>query len=255
MALLRCDVMSDSLKMATSIILTLPENRPLGDVPVIYLLHGLTDNCTGWTRYTRAEQYARMHGAALVMPEVQRSFYTDMSHGSKYFSYVHDELPALCESMFRLENRPEHTYIMGLSMGGYGALKCALTTPERYAGCAAFSSVCAIGPAMQRLGMQSEVPALFEGGVIPPEDDLFALVKATPKAAPKIFQACGQQDVLYPENCRLRDALQGEGLPLEWREWPGAHSWFFWDEALSQAMDYFLGPIPDLPPEQPPAGS
>ena len=108
---------------------------------MVYLLHGLTDNCTGWHRFSRVEAYARAKGAALVMPEVQRSFYTDMQAGGAYYTYVSEELPRFCEGLFRLSSRPRQRYVMGLSMGGYGALKCALRAPERYAGCAAFSAV------------------------------------------------------------------------------------------------------------------
>ena len=76
MAFFRCDVMSESLGMATSVLVTMPDTGDLAAAPVVYLLHGLTDNCTGWLRYTQAEHLARTHGAILIVPEVQRSFYT-----------------------------------------------------------------------------------------------------------------------------------------------------------------------------------
>lgn len=74
MAFFRCDVMSESLGMATSVLVTMPDTGDLAAAPVVYLLHGLTDNCTGWLRYTQAEHLARTHGAILIVPEVQRSF-------------------------------------------------------------------------------------------------------------------------------------------------------------------------------------
>jgi len=52
MAFFRCDVMSESLGMATSVLVTMPDTGDLAAAPVVYLLHGLTDNCTGWLRYT-----------------------------------------------------------------------------------------------------------------------------------------------------------------------------------------------------------
>lgn len=83
MAFFRCDVMSESLGMATSVLVTMPDTGDLAAAPVVYLLHGLTDNCTGWLRYTQAEHLARTHGAILIVPEVQRSFYTDMACGQQ----------------------------------------------------------------------------------------------------------------------------------------------------------------------------
>lgn len=151
MAFFRCDVMSESLGMATSVLVTMPDTGDLAAAPVVYLLHGLTDNCTGWLRYTQAEHLARTHGAILIVPEVQRSFYTDMACGPKYFTYINQELPTLCRRFFGIQPVPERTYIMGLSMGGYGAMKCAFTAPQQYAGCAGFSSVAEI---------QAELPQL-----------------------------------------------------------------------------------------------
>ena len=101
MAFFRCDVMSESLGMATSVLVTMPDTGDLAAAPVVYLLHGLTDNCTGWLRYTQAEHLARTHGAILIVPEVQRSFYTDMACGPKYFTYIPPNdlhLPALRQS-------------------------------------------------------------------------------------------------------------------------------------------------------------
>ena len=142
MAFLHCEIASESLRMATAVDVILPDKGELSEVKTLYLLHGLTDDCTGWTRYTAVERYARERGLAVVLPEVQRSFYTDMAYGLPYFTYVSEELPAVCRRMFGLGAAREQNYIFGLSMGGYGAMKCALTYPDRYAGAASFSGVC-----------------------------------------------------------------------------------------------------------------
>ena len=141
MAFLRCEIASEALRMATAVDVILPDQGELSRIKTLYLLHGLTDDCTGWTRYTAVERYARERGIAVVLPEVQRSFYTDMVYGLSYFTYVSEELPAVCRRMFGLGAAREQNYIFGLSMGGYGAMKCALTYPERYAGAASFSGV------------------------------------------------------------------------------------------------------------------
>lgn len=77
MALVKVEYASKALEMATSFQVVLPDEGNLRDVKTVYLLHGLTDNCTGWTRYSSCERYAREWGVALVIPEVQRSFYID----------------------------------------------------------------------------------------------------------------------------------------------------------------------------------
>ena len=103
MTFIRADFHSKELNMSTSAQVLLPDDRALSRVRVVYLLHGLSDNCTGWLRRTAVERYAQEYGVAVVMPEVQRSFYTDMQYGVNYFSYVYKELP---EIMHRLFARP-----------------------------------------------------------------------------------------------------------------------------------------------------
>lgn len=72
MAFLHCEIASESLRMATAVDVILPDKGDLSEVKTLYLLHGLTDDCTGWTRYTAVERYARERGLAVVLPEVQR---------------------------------------------------------------------------------------------------------------------------------------------------------------------------------------
>ena len=70
MAFLHCEITSESLRMATAVDVILPDKGGLSEVKTLYLLHGLTDDCTGWTRYTAVERYARERGLAVVLPEV-----------------------------------------------------------------------------------------------------------------------------------------------------------------------------------------
>lgn len=244
MAHLHCDFTSESLGMVTAINAVLPEQGDLGEARVIYLLHGLQDNCSGWSRYTAVERYAREKNAVLIMPEVQRSFYADMAWGPNYFTYVLEELPRVCRRMFGLSSRRELNYIMGLSMGGYGALKCALTAPERYAGCAAFSAVADLPLWAESCEpqMKKELRAIFgPERTVPESCDLFALArKADPETAPRIRTYCGEQDALLEPNQRFADLLRDLGFHSEFRHWEGGHEWPFWDRAVEQAINALL---------------
>ena len=230
--------------MNTSLEVVLPDEGKLKDAPVIYLLHGLSDNCTGWTRYTAIERYARDKGAAVIMPEVQRSFYADMAFGPDYFTYVSKELPQLCAHFFGLSARREKNFVMGLSMGGYGALKCALTNPKQYAGCASFSAVTeAEERAAQADGpMGTEFKAIFGPALkVPPEASLQRLLeKRKAFQLPKFFITCGEQDALYPENCRFAEALEKKGAAVSFSHWPGDHTWELWDKSVELAVKALL---------------
>jgi S-formylglutathione hydrolase FrmB len=97
---------------------------------VLYLLHGLSDDDTAWLRRTSIERYVSELGLAVVMPQVHRSFYSDELHGLRYWTFLSDELPQLVDSFFHVSTRREDTFVAGLSMGGYGALKWALRQPS-----------------------------------------------------------------------------------------------------------------------------
>src|SRR5919112_27654 len=109
MALIDCDFFSESLEVGTSLTVVLPQQTaeqigvssvdvgPAGP-PLLYLLHGLSDDHTAWLRYTSIERYATAAGLAVVMPAVARSFYTDEAHGHAFWTFVADELPEIVSS-------------------------------------------------------------------------------------------------------------------------------------------------------------
>src|ERR687886_256985 len=149
MALLRCDIFSDVLGLSTSMTVILPQPTQTqigmtGDAgdqppPVLYLLHGLSDDDSIWLRRTSIERYVAPLGLAVVMPQVHRSFYRDEAYGGKYWTFVSEELPELVRRFFRVSQTRDDTFVAGLSMGGYGALKLALRQPERFAAAASLS--------------------------------------------------------------------------------------------------------------------
>ncbi len=244
MAYIRCDLRSESMKMTTSLVAILPEDIPVSEARVVFLLHGLSDNCTGWTRYTAVERYARENRLAVIMPEVQRSFYTDMIYGLQYFRYIQQELPQLCNHLFGVTLAPEKSYIMGLSMGGYGALKCTLQNPSRYAGCGAFSAVTDLPKwfLQEDEVSSSEKTAIF--GLqrqIPAECDLYSLLEKTDAdCLPTIYLVCGEQDGLYSDNVRFAQALQARHPETVFEHWCGLHEWAVWDRAVARAFAVLL---------------
>ena len=226
--------------MGTSMQVILPEQCDCSKVRTVYLLHGLSDNCTGWTRYTSVERYARAYQVAVVMPEVQRSYYTDMACGLPYFTFISEELPRLCSNMFGLP--AEGSYMMGLSMGGYGAMKCVLTHPSRYSGCASFSAVMDIkGSVRKREGRRkAEFRAIF-GEKVPDEDDLHILLeRANAADLPRFLITCGEQDEHLQENRRMAALLDAKPADCVFQSWEGGHEWAFWDESVHRAFDYFF---------------
>lgn len=254
MAFFKGVIRSNTLSMDTGICVILPHDRPFEKNPkpakVLYLLHGLGDNCEAWTRYTNIERYAREYRLAVIMPEVQRGFYLNMEHGLKYFDYVAQELPVLCSQMFGISTKREDSFIAGLSMGGYGAMKCGLTFPGKYAGCASFSGALDIDVVISE-HLTEENKNELQGAFgmelrIKPSDNLFCLAEKAatinPVEKPKIFISCGTEDFLYKSNVKFKGYLDNLGVAHKYTEWPGEHEWGFWDKSIRYALEFFLSP-------------
>ena len=243
MALLEGSLYSEALRMDTAVTVSLPQKMEEAERPVLYLLHGLGDDHTAWVRRSNIDRYANREGIAVIMPEVQRGFYTDMVYGPAYFTYITEELPRLCASLFRVTEDPARTYIAGLSMGGYGALKAALRCPERYAAAGCFSGAVDIRARMKAedfLMTPGEIQAL-SGGELAPEDDILMLTARavnTGRKLPALYLTCGLSDYLYEDNRRLRRQLDFLHIPYVYEEWAGAHEWDFWDRSVRQFLQF-----------------
>jgi S-formylglutathione hydrolase FrmB len=249
MALLRCDFFSDVLGMSTSMTVILPQSTTgqigmagrerSGAAPVLYLLHGLSDDDTTWLRRTSIERYVAPLGLAVVMPQVHRSFYTDQAHGGRYWTFLSEELPTLVRDFFRVSDRREDTFVAGLSMGGYGAVKWALRQPERFAAAASLSGALDMA---SRSGQDDLDPGLMEtifGGreVAGGDDDLLALLGRTDVAtAPRLYVACGTEDFLLDENQHFLDRARERGLPVTVDLGPGEHEWGYWDARIQDVL-------------------
>ena len=239
MATVTCRIPSAALGQDTTVEVVLPLTG--APPPVLYLLHGLSDDQSAWTRRTSIERYALAHGLAVVMPSGGRSFYCNMTDGTRYWDYVSEELPAFIEGAFQVAGGRENTYAAGLSMGGYGALKLALRHPERYAAAATLSG------AFVPEWLQRERPEIYAAdfGDTPvfrgSAHDPFAWAEKLVKSAqpkPKLFMAAGTDDWLYPQSVELHAHLEKLGFDVKWVSAPGNHNWEFWDTHVQEVLDW-----------------
>ena len=248
MAHLVVDYYADALGVQTRMHVLLPQRLAAGKAKTLYLLHGMSDDEGTWMRRTSIERYAEEKGLAVVMPDGGLGWYTDMYRGLAWFKFISGELPALCRRFFPiLSDKREDTYIGGNSMGGYGALKCALRAPQT------FSKVISLSGALDAAdtAINNTVPATrryWEDVFGPAEDvsgsenDLFAAATALtdPALRPRIYMWCGTEDFLYAQNTRMRDHLRALGYDLTYEESPGDHQWKYWDKKIADALDWLL---------------
>lgn len=252
MAIFRGTIRSKSLMMDTMVNVIVPYEHfyiapKAPQNKTVILLHGLKQNADAWNRMSRIEQYAHVTGFNVVIPEVQRSFYTDMPHGLHYFEYVAEELPEMLKSVFNIPVDGEKLYAAGLSMGGFGAMKCALTYPDRFAGAMSYSG------ALRCMENVSKYPEIFPPSEFQailgmdlkcqPENNLMLLAVKAVKAArwPKLYIACGTEDFLIAENREVHDHVKRLGYDVTYEEWPGVHDWLFWDRACGRSLALMAG--------------
>lgn len=242
MALIQCDFFSETLQFGASMNVILPQPAQTR-YPVLYLLHGLSDDHTTWLRRTSIERYADALGLAVVMPAVHRSFYADMAHGNRYWTFVSQELPALARGFFPLSQRREETFAAGLSMGGYGAFKLALSFPERFAAAASLSGALDQAGAMQQVepAWRAEMETVYGdlSQVAGSANDVIHLARQLARSAgprPRLYQCCGTEDFLYDQNLRFRDQARALGLDLTYEEGPGGHDWGYWDRMIQRVL-------------------
>jgi S-formylglutathione hydrolase FrmB len=258
MAFLDVHCFSDALGLTVSFHVLLPQSstRQIGmtggaareKYPTLYLLHGLSDDHTIWMRRTSIERYAAAHNLAVVMPAVTRSYYQDMASGPKYWTFLSEELPALCRSWFPLSAAREDNFAAGLSMGGYGAMRLGLTHPDRFGAVASLSGALDLQQRLRELG-NAELPldrtewkGIFGEGTAPgPEADLFSLaerVAASTGPRPQLYLACGTEDYLLQDSRGFAKHLETLGLAHTYEESPGTHEWGYWDRQIQRVIDW-----------------
>lgn len=213
-------------------------------LPTVWLLHGLGGDATSWLRRTEIELLATQYRVAVVMSETGRGFYTNMVHGPRYWDYLTHELPTRMRYIFPLSARPEDNYLLGNSMGGYGALRYAFTYPQRFAAVAALSPV----TDLKRFHVEQSAimpdlelafsPAQMQGT---PADLSYLVQQPTNWGTLRVLMATGDQDMLRSMDEAFKPELAAVFKDqFEWQLQPGHHDWRLWNHQLPFAMHWLI---------------
>ena len=259
MALIQMNLMSSALMRTVNVNVILPSDKLLppgavrkpGPFPTLYLLHGLLGSEYDWVTGTPIRRWAEECDLAVVMPAGENSHYVDRTDAHADFGeFVGRELVALTREIFPLSKRREDTFLAGLSMGGYGALRNGLKYSESFGAIGAFSVPNPLETVQRfREGSEklTESRRFFESCFGPADQlagsdkDLLALAETLCREGqtlPRLFLACGSGDPLLPGNRRLAAALRELGFSARYEELDGAHDWDFWTAALRRLLDW-----------------
>lgn len=266
MALLNLDLYSYELAMNTQAMVLLPERRgvphePRGGkpYPVLYLLHGHGQDYTSWSRLSRIESYLQNSDVIVVMPNGNRGCYVDGEMTHRYGSYLTQELPVAISNWFHISQEREQTFIAGMSMGGYGALRAAMTHPECYGAAAGLSTAVRLDkmelpPNSAEKGLAipkvAEVNQNFRAVFGPEEEyentdyslkNLAKALDASNGPKPRLLQLCGDDDPLLGANEDFADFIRTQCPTLDhtYQVSPGIHDFNFWDREIQTALRFF----------------
>lgn len=259
MALIQVNFMSKCLLRTVPLQVILPVDKfslAGDDAPkekpfkTLYLLHGMFGDCTDWLTGTRIKRWAEGRDLAVVMPSGDNAFYVDQPQsGNLYGEFIGRELVDITRRMFPLSRKREDTFIGGLSMGGFGAVRNGL----KYHG--TFSRIICLSGALHI----PEHPETVEKEGLAFANSFFGDPKEAVKSDknprilieqlkrkqaeglavfPKIFQSCGTEDNLLAFNRAYRDIFLKNGIEVSYHEAAGGHDWVFWDTWIQKALDW-----------------
>ena len=216
---------------------TLPGQRLLA----VYLLHGGGGGYRDWSNYSDVAQLAE-RGFILVMPEGNSSYYVNAAERSKdrYEDYIVKDLISDVEIKFPVATERTKRAIVGVSMGGFGAITLALKHPDLFVFAGGISSALDVPSrpfSIKRIGQYRQHSQIFGpwGSETRRDNDPLVLAQsANPANSPYFFLSCGEQEGLFPANKKFAQLLQKRDFKYEFHAGPGGHDWNQWNSRLPE---------------------
>jgi S-formylglutathione hydrolase FrmB len=240
MALMQLEFMGKTLGKASSLWAILPQEP--GPYPVLYLLHGYSDNHTAWMRRTSLERYAEGRKLIIVMPDAGVSYYCNdpRDGGLAYEDFMLKDVVRTVDRMLPTIDARAGRGIAGLSMGGYGAMKLALKYPELFAAASSLSGALEWTHGRAEDTYHKDRKEFFEAVRDNGRNDCFQLAGETlqRKPQPRLRFDCGTEDFLLAANRNFHAHLEAIGYDHVYVEYPGEHNWDYWDAHLPETLDF-----------------
>ena len=213
-------------------------------LPVVYLLHGGGGGFHDWSNYSDVARFAE-RGLILVMPEGASSYYTNSATRpqDRYEDYVVHDLIADVESKFPATPDKDDRAIIGISMGGFGAVNLVLKHPELYAFAAGLSPALDVPSrpfSVKRIGQWKQHSAIFGawGSQTRHDNDPYVLARSVdPARVPYIYLSCGDKEGLLPANRKFAALLEQRRIGHEFHVVSGGHDWNQWNTQVPAVFE------------------
>jgi putative tributyrin esterase len=247
MAIAHITFYGESIGKQSGLEVVIPEVP--GPWPVLYLLHGLSDDHSCWQRFSGIERYVRLRTRLMVvMPDGHRSFYVNDPRpgGLAYEDHMINDVVGFVDRTFPTVADRLGRAIAGLSMGGYGATMLAMKHPRMFSVAASHSgALTCVETKPHRDGAPAH--AILEA-LDPERYSCFRLAEGLGECGDSLAYHfdCGTEDFLLDANRRFHDHLTRIGLSHTYHEHPGEHNWDYWDEHIQETLALLDRSLPAL---------
>ncbi len=228
--------------------------------PVLYLLHGFSDDETGWVQFGQSNYIADetiANGDAppmiIVTPDAGISWYVNSYDGGERWEdfFINEFIPTI-EKGFRVRSKKEFRAIAGLSMGGHGSLIMATKHPEMFTACVPLSAAVWTEDSALELKEQSwdHYFAQSYGRGLKGTDrltehyrqnsvlEIVENANAEDLGKVRFYIDCGDDDFLIKGNMALHTLMIDKKIPHEFRVRDGGHTWDYWRTALPEVLKF-----------------
>lgn len=255
---LKSEILGKNMKY--SVYLPAGYNQSNRNYPVLYLLHGYSDDDRAWIQFGEIGFYADkafLNGEAtpmiIIMPDGQNSYYLNCFDGTtNYEDFFIKELMPNVEETYRIKGERNYRVLAGLSMGGFGALNFAIKYPNLF--CASAPLSAAVRSDEEMINMPQDdyerwAAPLFGKNLQGKERlnatykkyailDLLNNTPADSLKSIKWYFDCGDDDFLIEGNMQMHAILKRRGIPHEFRVRDGSHNWEYWRTALPNVLKF-----------------
>ena len=224
--------------------------------PVLYLLHGYSDDETGWIQFGEANTVADKAIASgdatsciIVMPDGKVTWYANSFDGKDPWEdmFIKEFIPFI-EKQYRIRPQKQFRAIAGLSMGGNGALLLSLRHSELFSSCVAMSAGTFTDEEVEK---NSQFDHYF-GSIYGPKPatgvsdywkaysplHLLDSIDKDKIKSVRFYIDCGDDDFLYKGNSALHVKMRDLGIPHEYRVRNGGHEWSYWRTGLYDGLKF-----------------
>ncbi len=224
--------------------------------PVLYLLHGYSDNETSWIQFGQANKIADkgiangdFSSCIIVMPNGKVGWYCNSADGSDLWEdmFIKEFIPFI-EKEYRIRPEKQFRAVAGLSMGGNGSLMLAMHHPDLFSTCVAMSA----GTFTDEEVIGKDTHDHYFGNVFGeklPNDvsdhwkasnplHLLDTVDTESLKSIRWYIDCGDDDFLYKGNAALHVKMRDLEIPHEFRVRDGGHEWGYWRTGLYDGLKY-----------------